>query len=231
MTTMDDIRAEAARAVSRAYDAGRAAGTREAAPFRHLPDAGELMLCDIEHAHSDTAPVCPACHHVKVQQLTSRAVAAERHVGALEGDLRNARELLAASERQAEGVAQECEGWRLKATELERVVTTPAPGIAYRHLFKQDTDRAECGEAWPVYYVAPPEFPICPACFRAVADRLEARESELLREVGIMTRGAQYAEADKLRLLRDVATLRTELHTERETLSQLRAVVRRAVDS
>ena len=56
-----------------------AAVTRVAAGVQCLPaDAtGDAMLCDAEHAASDTPPVCAACHHVRVQQLQARVAELE----------------------------------------------------------------------------------------------------------------------------------------------------------
>lgn len=71
---------EAARANAEVHLAELEAAVSRPAPalFRHLPDTGDVSLCDSEHTRSDTLPVCPACHHVKVQQLQARVAELER---------------------------------------------------------------------------------------------------------------------------------------------------------
>ena len=46
--------------------------------FRHLGPWGGLRLCEVTHTASDTLPVCPACHHVRVQELTNQVAELER---------------------------------------------------------------------------------------------------------------------------------------------------------
>lgn len=58
-------------------DAETAAATRPALLFRHLGELGGLHICEVGHAASDTLPVCPACHHVRVQQLQDQVAELE----------------------------------------------------------------------------------------------------------------------------------------------------------
>lgn len=48
--------------------------------FRHLGELGGLHMCEVGHAASDTLPVCPACHHVRVQQLQAQVAELEAAV-------------------------------------------------------------------------------------------------------------------------------------------------------
>lgn len=42
--------------------------------FRHLGELGGLHMCEVGHAASDTLPVCPACHHVRVRDQLQRLI-------------------------------------------------------------------------------------------------------------------------------------------------------------
>ena len=43
-------------------------------------ETGGLHMCEVGHAASDTLPVCPACHHVRVQQLQAQVAELEAAV-------------------------------------------------------------------------------------------------------------------------------------------------------